>query len=416
MRSRRAGRSRRARRVPATAPVRRRRAQVRATVAVVVLALLAVVVVVVVSGSFDRAMAPFAPDAPAPPDVVADGDQQPSMVVITYDGTEPSEQADGVLVLAYDREAQQGTILLVPTATVADVPGHGSFQLREAFALGGQPLVQASLANLLGVRFDGSAALSHEGWAALLERSGGFELDVRARLVDEAAADAGPRFEPGPQFLDGPRLADYLTLRAESETELETLPRVQDVVVGLLERIGEEPGLLDELFTDGAPMIETTDPDLARTLLRALSGARAEGRVTTATLPVATLGSGREDSYRLDASRAEALVTDQLAASRPTDVAGAGRSVQILNGNGVPGIGQQVAERLHDGGYRIVLTGNADSFDHTTTRILVYDASDEQLAVAQDVRDRLGVGEIQRSGSTQSVVDVTVVVGADFVD
>lgn len=372
------------------------------------------VVLAVGLGLVDRASELVAPDASPSPDAAPVGDRQPSLVVVTHDASDPSGQAGGILTLAYDRETEQGTILLVPTAVVADVPGHGSFQLREAFALGRAPLVDVSLANLLGVRFDGATSLSHEDWAALLEAVGGYEVDVRSRLVASSGANEDVRFEPGSQFLDGARLAEYLTARAETETELETLPRVQTVVLGLLDRIAAEPEVLDGVFPDGAPLLDTEDPELARTLLEELASARAYGRVTTVTLPVATLGSGREDSYRLDVERAEALVGERLAASRPSEGAGSGRAVQILNGNGVPAIGQRVAERLGDGGYRVVLTGNADDFDYDTTRIVVYDDSDAQLAVARDVQERLGVGEIQRSATTQSVVDVTIVVGADF--
>jgi polyisoprenyl-teichoic acid--peptidoglycan teichoic acid transferase len=398
-------------------PVRGRRSRTWLSVLIGVVLGAIVIAILVVSGVMDRAVEIVAPEGGDAVSAAPIGDRQPSLVLVTHDETDASGQASALAVLAYDRVTEQGTIVLVPTATIADVPGYGSFQLREAFALGRAPLVDVSLANLLGVRFDGAASVSHAGWSALLERVDGYEVSVRSRLV--ASTDAGDeaRFEPGAQFLDGPRLAEYLTFRTESETELETLPRVQDVLLGLFDRLAEDPALLDAMFADGAAMIDrtdTTDLGLVRALFEQLSEARADGRVTTVTLPVATLGSGREDSYRLDAARAGSLLGEPLEASRPTEGAGVGRGVQILNGNGLPAIGQQVAERLGDGGYRVVLTGNADTFDYETTRIVIYDDSPQQLAVAEDVRERLGVGEIQRSATTQSVVDVTIVVGADF--
>jgi anionic cell wall polymer biosynthesis LytR-Cps2A-Psr (LCP) family protein len=377
-----------------------------------VLAAVGAVTVAVLTGLVDRAIELVAPDAPVSAEAEVPGDRQPSLVIVTHDGDDPSGQARGVMVLAYDRETEQGSIVLVPTAILADVPGYGAFQLREAFALGDAQLVDISLANLLGVEFDGAASVSAAGWATWLDRSGGYEVTVRSRLTDPDGDTI--RFEAGEQVLDGDRLAEYLTFRGDAESELETLPRVQDVLLGLLDRLAEDPELLDAMFADGAPMVETDETELLRTLLGQLAEARAAGRVTTLTLPVAPLGSGREDSYRLDAARATTLVDDRLAASRPTEGAGVGRGVQILNGNGADAVGQQVAERLSGGGYRIVLTGNADSFDYRTTLIVVYDDRPEQLAMAEDVRDRLGVGEIQRSATPQSVVDVTIVVGADF--
>jgi polyisoprenyl-teichoic acid--peptidoglycan teichoic acid transferase len=383
-------------------------------VAVMVMAVVGGVAVAVSTGWLDRAIELVAPDTPEAAQAEVLGDRQPSLVIVTHDEADPSGQASGVIVLAYDRETEQGSIVLVPTAILADVPGYGSFQLREAFALGDAPLVDISLANLLGVEFDGAASVSAQGWSAWLDRTGGYEVEVRSRLT-EPDGDA-TRFEAGAQLLDGERLAEYLTFRGGSESELETLPRVQDVLLGLLDRVAGEPEVLEAMFADGAPMVETTETDLLRDLLGQLADARADGRVTTLTLPVSPLGSGREDSYRLDDARASALVDDQLAASRPTEGAGVGRGVQILNGNGAEAIGQRVAERLSGGGYRIVLTGNADDFGYETTLIVVYDDSSEQLAVAQDVQERLGVGEIQRSATPQSVVDITIVVGADFLE
>lgn len=399
---------------PAPQRVRRpSRARRRVVVSlVVIMVAVGAVTLAMSTGLADRAVELVAPDVPVSAEADVVGDRQPSLVIVTHEEDDPSGQALGVMVLAYDRETEQGSIVLVPTAILTDVPGYGAFQLREAFALGDAPLVDISLANLLGVEFDGAASVSAEGWSTWLDRTGGYQVTVRSRLTDPDS-DA-VRLEAGEQVLDGERLAEYLTFRGSAESELETLPRVQDVLLGLLDRLAEDPQLLDAMFADGAPMVETTETRLLRTLLGQLSVAQADGRVTTLTLPVTPLGSGREDSYRLDATRATALVDDRLAASRPTEGAGVGRGVQILNGNGAEAIGQQVAERLSGGGYRVVLTGNADSFDYGATLIVVYDDRPEQLAMAEDIRERLGVGEIQRSATPQSVVDVTIVVGADF--
>jgi polyisoprenyl-teichoic acid--peptidoglycan teichoic acid transferase len=382
-------------------------------VALVVVAV-GVVVAAVLTGAVDRALELVAPADEA--EVVAGdpGDLQPSLVLVTYDETDTTGLASAVTMLAIDRETGEGTVLLVPSATLADVPGHGSFQLREAFAFGGGALVAASFDNLLGVRTDGVAEVSRQGWAALLTRVEGFEVDVRSRLVEPAADGGAVRFEAGEQFLDGPRLAEFLAFRQEGETELEALPRTQQVIVGMLDAFVDDPDLLDAVFSDGAPMVDGADPALVREVLEGLVAARADDRVTTLTLPVEARGSGREDIYTLDRGRATAMVDDRLAASRPTEGAGVGRDLQVLNGNGVPGVGEQVAARLLDGGYRILVTGNAGSFDYETTRIIVHDDTDEQFAAAQDIQQRLGTGVIERSGTPQSVGDITIIVGADF--
>ena len=107
-------------------------------------------------------------------------------------------------------------------------------------------------------------------------------------------------------------------------------------------------------------------------------------------------------------------MSERLRPSVPSADASVGRRVQVLNGNGVPGIGQQVAEALQPGGFRLVDPGNASSFDVPRTRILVYDDSPAQVAAAQEIRELLGVGEIEVSEVPVSVVDITVIVGLDY--
>lgn len=97
--------------------------------------------------------------------------------------------------------------------------------------------------------------------------------------------------------------------------------------------------------------------------------------------------------------------------------------VQVLNGVGAPGVGQEVDARLGGespggddfaGSFRIVRTDNADSFDYRLTRIVIYDERPHSHAAAERVHQVLGVGTIQVSRQPQSVVDLAIVVGADF--
>lgn len=344
------------------------------------------------------------------------GDPQPTAVLATYDETEGGGVADLVVVLAHDEVAGTGTVLFVPATTVADVPGHGLLQVGRAYAFGQGPLLEATLDNLLGIHLDQSVSVSRQGWASLFTRVGGFQVDLPERLVSEAPDGTRQvRFQPGPQFLDGPRLAELLTFRQPGEAELGRLPRAQRVLAGLFGALGADPDLLEAVFADGAPMLDTGAPTGApEDLVRSLAQDAAAGTLEFRTLPVSPIGSGDDSSYRPDAARVAALVADRFAASVPEAGPAAGRRLRILNGNGVPGVGQQVAQRLLPAGFRVVLTGNADSFAYDETRIVVHGDDDQHIAAAERVRALLGVGRIERSGTPQSVVDITVVVGHDF--
>lgn len=416
---------------------RRRSARTRTGLAILVLVAVAVGVLTVAFNLVDRARDVVAgDDGPTAPDA-APGDPQPVITVVTVADRPDGPEAVSIALLAVDREDGEGTVLLVPTATITDVPGHGSFRLREAFDFGGGPLVGVSVDNLLGVRSDAVVTITEDGWASLLDRLGGAEVTLSGPLVDRDADGGGTTLLPaGPQALGGQELATLLTFRSTQESELDQLPRVQTALLAVLDRLGDDPDRLEALFAEGAPELEVTPApgsaddggddaadgaeagaggtDLVRTVLAELAEARGRDDVTVLSLFVSPLGTGTEDAYRPDAERITALVDDRLAASRPDPGIAGGRSLQVLNGNGLPGVGALVAEVLQPAGYRVLLTGNADRFDHQVTRILVYDEEPGSLAAAEDVRDRLGVGQIERSGTPQSVVDLTIVVGLDF--
>jgi LytR cell envelope-related transcriptional attenuator len=85
--------------------------------------------------------------------------------------------------------------------------------------------------------------------------------------------------------------------------------------------------------------------------------------------------------------------------------------VILLNGNGVPGIGEAVAERLLPGGFHVAVSQNASDCDHPETLIVV--GSPDDVGLAERVRDLLGVGSVSVSVGS-GIAPVTVVIGKDF--
>lgn len=344
------------------------------------------------------------------------GGWQPAVLVATTVGSEGStDELRGLAVIASDRSTGEATVLLIPTATVTDVPGFGSFTLAEAWELGGSSLVAVTVDNLLGLRIDGVLVKDPASWAAWFEPVGGASIDIPSRIVARDGADAGSvRFEAGTEFLTPERIGEYLTVRAEGETELQSLPRAQQVIAALSRELADAPDALETVVEVSRTLPGTATPERLRAVLGELAEARAADAATTITVPIVPLGTGPDEVYRPDEERLDALMEDRFAVSREVDGSGTRMAVQILNGNARPGIGQDVADALADGRYRIVLTGNADRFTYRETRILIYSDDPADLAAAQDITERLGVGVIERSGTPQSVVDVTIIVGADF--
>jgi polyisoprenyl-teichoic acid--peptidoglycan teichoic acid transferase len=321
-------------------------------------------------------------------------------------------------LLATGPGPEDAVVVFLPVGALVDVPGVGLDRLGLSLQYGGPALAQATVENLLGIAVDHVATVDDAGLGALLGRTGGFAVTVPDRLVvraDDGAASV--RFEPGEQHLDGPRLAEYWGFTARGEDELASFARQQAVLDGLLD-VAADDDVFAATLGDGVPQLATgADDAFVREMFAGLVRASDADRLQMSLLPVESFGGPGPDGGSTFRPRTEAvaeLVDEVLRGSVPGEGGSGVVRVQVLNGVGVPGVGQLVDRRLGGGAFRIVLTDNARDFDFTETRILVYDESERSMAAAERVRDALGVGTIQVSRQLQSVVDVTIVVGADF--
>ncbi len=354
-----------------------------------------------------------ASEAPEDGPVAGVGEQE-TLLLVRTEG--PGRPASGFTLLAVSPD--RADVVFVPASTLVELPGFGLDRLALAQQYGGTTLSAAGLENLLGIEVDAVAAVDREGLATLLQEVGGFEVDVAQRLVARADDGTGEvAFEPGRQYLNGARLADYWAFTERGDTELDTFPRQQAVLTGLFAVLQDDGARA--AFVDRADQV--LDGDVDRDDLAAfvdgLAAASAAEAVRFHLLPVEPFGAGDDvlpATYHLRGQAAAELVDAVLAGSVPDGGGADAVPVQVLNGVGRPGIGREVDAALQGLGLRIVLSENARSFDFEQTQIVIYDESAATRQRAEQVREALGVGTILVSRQPQSVVAMTIVVGADF--
>ncbi|MCL2503862.1 MAG: LytR C-terminal domain-containing protein [Coriobacteriia bacterium] len=86
--------------------------------------------------------------------------------------------------------------------------------------------------------------------------------------------------------------------------------------------------------------------------------------------------------------------------------------VVIYNGSGVPGIAGEAAQELIRAGARVIDTQNANSFDYKVTQIIVRRTGETERGI--QVQAVLGVGEVTDDPSDQNIIDLIVIIGADY--
>jgi hypothetical protein len=252
--------------------------------------------------------------------------------------------------------------LVISPGTLLVVPGQGESTVGDAVVL---PPRQAATAvgNLLGVWIEDHATIDTGRLEAITDETDGVEIGGDAANGQDVADMLA---EPGAGGVSGLQIALEALLSAD---------------------------------VAWAPT-DLAEADHPGTVVRALSAAAGSN--------VATLQADEVASGVLRASPDQ--VTEALveAFGGPATEA---VPVIVLNGNGVPGIGEAVAERIIPGGFRVAVSQNASNFDHAETLIVV--GSPDDVALAERVRDLLGVGSVSVSVGS-GIAPVTIVVGKDF--
>lgn len=331
-------------------------------------------------------------------------------------GTKEKDDSAGALwmtLVSYDREQKTGSVVYVPAHVAVEVPGRGLQGIGTSLASGGIPLLLVSAENLLGIEIDRYLELSDNDAELLFEATGEISVDV----PQEVRVPAGPGrarllFTDDLQRLDASDLVKLLYVVGLDSDDAELGLRHIAFWDALLDAFGEEPANLGAALRSAGGALVDSDaaPKDHAQLFTTLAGLDPVDR-SIVPLPVQQVSVGGSELYAVDAAEVERFMTQTLGlqGGRTDDV-----RVQVLNGNGVPGIGQEVAEKLVGAGFRVVLTGNARRLNYRRTLIITYDDSDEGRRIAEEARTLLGVGEIQISVQEQGIVDLTIVVGKDF--
>jgi hypothetical protein len=372
--------------------------------------LIAVLVLSVATGAVLLRRSGDSPGASGAPTGAGGGEAVTTTLIA---GTEaPGEKATWLTLLSYDKRMKEGAVVYVPAHTAVEVPGRGLQGVGDSLTDGDMDLLVLSAKSLLNVEIDHYLELTPQDTRALFSGLGSLTVEVPGEVrISAGRGTARLLFPQGSQELTPDRIAQLLFTRGVESDELDLGPRHLAVWDALFDAYEENPEQLATAL-NGAGEVGRADTELSEyvDVIASVAAAGSQAR-NLSVLPVAPVSVGDSELYTIDeAELGEFMRTTAHAEAPLHDVV----RVQVLNGNGYPGIGQEVADRLLADGFRVVLSGNARSLDHRRTLVVTYDATPEGLDLAEQARDLIGVGEVQVSRLDQGIVDLTIVVGKDF--
>jgi len=364
-------------------------------VLIVSIAVLVAAMVLLAWAVYDRLEDAPDPD-PAPPEVVpaAPVQARPRVLVVNTDG---EGELVGVTIAALTPGGQGGSVVLVPPATMLEIPGATLQPLSVAASESGPEVVRLALENLIGSPFAAMVVVEPDDWIELLDQHHTLTVENPAPLTRLLADGSTQLVQPaGPIDVAPAEIPELLSGGSPDEDALDRLVRHQRVWESWLAAVSRP----------GPPEPDAADAETGD--LAALAASLGSGPVDYRILPVELLDAAA-GVYAIDDTEA-GEVLDAIAPERHGTAAP--NRVQLLNGVGTPGLAGAVASVLVPRGLSVPLTDNAERFGYVTTQIVYYRA--EAAGTASQVRDLLGVGEVVKSRSVLDAVDVTVVIGEDL--
>jgi LytR cell envelope-related transcriptional attenuator len=317
----------------------------------------------------------------------------PRARTVLFAHEDSSRRIDLLAVAGFARGGRVGSIVFVPTTTLVEVPSFDTQALVDVQRLGGSTLLETTVSNALGLRFGGVSILDDAQLATLLAPAGTMRVNfVRSVQVNDAGGTLA--FTPGRATISAAD-ASRLLIGPAVGGSLEHLVAVQAVLEGWFTRLRTESVARATARTAGA----------AGTLI-----ALAHSNVGFDTLPVDVLSSGTVTRYELQQPAAGALIRADFPGALITT--GKRPRVEVLNGTGAIALTQAVARKIVPAGGEITLTGNVPGFGVRRTSVVYYRVAD--LPAAKRLAAALGVGSVALGNVPIDVVDLTVVVGADF--
>jgi hypothetical protein len=343
-----------------------RRWRIQALVALVLIALLIGAAALASSQTGNSSATPAPPPTTEPS--VVEGPSQLLALAVTG-------SPNALLATIGSGGGRASAAVVVPPDLTVVMPGAGEMHSEQLRDLDG-PSMQIGVSNVDGVWNDHYAVMDLEGLGGLVDRLGGLTVDLQD-LYPSGAEDLGP----GETHLTGAQVIALLRERAD-----DTAARWASVLDALL---AAHPRLSP---TD---LIDSDDEQAVAAILGAGS-ARVE------IMPTQVVGGSALIAAQPDL---DDLMSELFGTKAPA-------RAEVRNGNGEPGVGASIGALLIPEGFRIVLSENADTFDHQTTQVIA-DGPENQQA-AEDARDAIGVGKVIVSQVPSGLADVTVIVGQDF--
>ncbi|CAB4941869.1 unannotated protein [freshwater metagenome] len=318
----------------------------------------------------------------------------------------------------------RANVIMIPSTMALDVATGGTMPFGEIARLPDLAVTADALSDAIGVTIDATVALDTLGLSALVDAVGGVVVDVDVPVMATATDGTDTVLIPvgSGQLLQGPAAAAFATYLAPDEADSARSTRFRAVLERITTQLPSDRTKVEAIFTGlGASAKASVSTGEVADFFVGLRAAVLSDDIAYRSLPVTSIDTGGSTSnpamLSLDNVAAAAMVAELLPGAMRTPGANSQVRVFVENGVGSPGLNTAARTALVDAGFTFVNGRNAPSFDHETTEIVIPDAGAAARAWGQAIAMALKVPatSVRVASVGQSVADVIVVLGADFI-
>jgi hypothetical protein len=265
------------------------------------------------------------------------------------------------------------------------------------------------------------ARVDFRGFQKLIDTVGGVVIDVDRPVKDDEypTPDYGYMrvyFGPGPQLMDGEHALEYARSRHDSN-DFARAARQQKVIVSVRNRVlqlnmlskaPEMVGIVQSSLTTDLTAVEMLP--LAK-LLSQIDRDKIANLVIDANYVRPFVGDDGADLLDPDIPAIRrAIANAQRTAAHPEMRA----KVEVLNGSGLPGLGQRAADYLTAQGFNVVRIAPAGRNDYRSSLVQVLTQDTVGAAQALVTTLRMPTTAISAEPNPNAGADIRIVVGQDF--
>lgn len=327
-----------------------------------------------------------------------------------------------IFYLKFDSKNSKLTSLTIPINTLMDIPGFGLESVDKAAGSGGMDLLMLTLKKALGVNVDKYMLLDIK---SIVDKLGGVSINLDSDItINNYENNEEIKLNSGENKIDGLTAVNYLKYYSGIEKDVLTnqtinQKKIFDAVI--LSIAGESDGELEKNLNSINKLYETNlSAEEVFQFFSTFSKLPKENNVVYPLDVTSVELEGGNIFYVPDISKLSEIFELQDTQTSSTVLNKVTADLQVLNGVGTPGIAGKVSELFRDLKYddgtqkfNVLEAKDADNYNYKETEIVVNSSDPSYMALAEEIKTILKVGNIKKNeqASTQNIV---IIVGSDF--